>query len=213
MLATSLDTLLFLLLMAGVGLLRLLIKKASGETIDDEPAPPPPRGIPPPLPRAPTQSDEERIRKFLEALGQPTTNAPPPPVSPRPLPEPITEFQRTKMEEAARAARRRNLMAPLPPLTTVPPEPSPRRVVMPRPVPPRSTEPIGIASQAPSPGPQVLPPLPTEAYSVAPVASSSSIVQTDPLSLFRSRDDLRRAIILREVLGPPRSLQPLDVGP
>jgi hypothetical protein len=191
-------------------LLRLLVKKARGETIDDEPAPPPP-GIPPPLPRDPTQNDEERIRKFLEALGQPTTNAPPPRVSPRPVPAPITEFQRTKMEEAARAARRRSVMAPLPPLTTVPPQPSPRRVVMPRPMPPRSAEPFDIASQTPPPNPQVLPPLPAEAYSVAPVAPSSSIVQTDPL--FRSRDDLRRAIILREILGPPRSLQPLDVGP
>ena len=28
--------------------------------------------------------------------------------------------------------------------------------------------------------------------------------------LFTSRDDLRRAIILREVFGPPRGLQPLD---
>ena len=118
--------------MAGVGLLRLLVKKAGGQTVDDEPAPPPLPRTAPPFPRAPTQTDEERIRKFLEALGQPTTSAPPPPVSPRPLPPAITEFQRAKMEEAARAARRRSIMTPLPPLTTVPPEPSSRRVIMPR---------------------------------------------------------------------------------
>src|SRR5467141_2115414 len=29
------------------------------------------------------ETDEERIRKFLEALGQPTTSKPPPPVAPR----------------------------------------------------------------------------------------------------------------------------------
>ncbi len=191
--------------MAGVGLLRLLVKKAGSGTFEDEPPPPPPHRTPPPLPSTAQQGDEERIRKFLEALGQPTTNAPPPPVTPRPSPPPVTEVQREKMKEAVRRARRRSIMTPLPPLTTTPPPFSPRRVVLPR-LSPVPDEPAPVAA-APQLSP---PPLSAEAYTVAPIASVSGAAQSDLLLLFRSQDDLRRAIILREVLGPPRSLQPLD---
>ena len=118
----------------------------------------------------------------------------------------VTEFQRKQVEEAARAVRRRKLLNPLPPLTTVPPPEAPRRVTLPRPIPP--------ADETFLPAPLLAPlPLPTSAEPYAVAASSAAAVTpaSDIAKLFGSRDDLRRAIILREVLGPPRSLQPLDV--
>jgi hypothetical protein len=58
--------------------------------------------------------------------------------------------------------------------------------------------------------PILLPPV--EAYTVAAHGGPATpALGTDFAKLFTSRDDLRRAIILREVFGPPRSLQPLDL--
>ena len=202
MLAVHLDNLLFILLMVGVGLLRLLAKKAGGRT-EEEPDPSPGKETPPPLPRQTEQTDEERIRKFLEALGQPTSSKPPPPVRPRPVAPTVSEFQRQQVEQAAQAARPRKLLNPLPPLTTVPAAAPPRRVTMPRP-----TALSYEATSATPPDPT--PPMtktPVETYAVA----TSGPAAADITKLLGSRDDLRRAIILREVFGPPRGLQSLDL--
>src|SRR6266851_272768 len=58
------------------------------------------------------ETDEQRIRKFLEALGQPTTSKPPAPVAPRP----------TYQEPVVLPRVPRQLGSPLPPLTTRPPD-------------------------------------------------------------------------------------------
>src|SRR6058998_2455858 len=84
MIAAHFDNLIFLLLLA-VALLFQLLARAVGKKNADEVEPTSksaPR-MPKPIPRAPAESDEERIRKFLEALGQPATSRPPPPVVPR----------------------------------------------------------------------------------------------------------------------------------
>src|SRR5437764_8807212 len=84
MLAAHLENLLFLLLLALAGLFQLLGRAARKTSTDEEePTPKPAPRMAKPIPRAPAESDEERIRKFLEALGQPTTSRPPPPVLPR----------------------------------------------------------------------------------------------------------------------------------
>src|SRR5947208_16143802 len=81
-----LDNLLFILLIAMAVLFRLLASKA-GETKkklqnpDQRSTTSPQLGESPR--RARVESDEERIRKFLEALGQPAASRPPPPVVPR----------------------------------------------------------------------------------------------------------------------------------
>src|SRR5437763_12458915 len=92
MLAARLENLLFLLLVALAGLFQLLGRAARKSREDEEdPTPKPAPSTLKPIPRAPAESDEERIRKFLEALGQPTSSRPPPPVTsrtdipPRPL--------------------------------------------------------------------------------------------------------------------------------
>src|SRR5947208_15735122 len=65
-----------------------------------------------PIPRAPVESDQERIRKFLEALGQPPASRPPPPVVARtdipprrlaPVQPPIAPlWERTRQEQRNR---------------------------------------------------------------------------------------------------------------
>src|SRR5213593_3449609 len=84
-----LDTLLFILLIAVAILFQLLTRVASktrqaGENPENEmrgsTSAPRTRPL---ISRAPVESDEQRIRKFLEALGQPPTSRPPPPVVPR----------------------------------------------------------------------------------------------------------------------------------
>src|SRR6266404_6131425 len=65
-----------------------------------------------PLPSEDDDSDQDRIRKFLEALGQPTTSKPPPPVQPRPT------YQKPVV-----IPRIPTFGSPLPPVKTRPPEP------------------------------------------------------------------------------------------
>src|SRR6266508_6458453 len=84
MIAAHLDNLLFLLLVAVAVLFQFLAKTAAKAKKDQtkRPSPPIPR-TPTPMRHAPTGSDEDRIRKLMEALGHPPTSRPPPPVVPR----------------------------------------------------------------------------------------------------------------------------------
>src|SRR6184192_2547644 len=80
------ENLLFILLIAMAALLRLLATKAGAakkgpQKVDQGRTITPKRGES--IRRAQVESDEERIRTFLEALGQPTTSKPPPPIVPR----------------------------------------------------------------------------------------------------------------------------------
>ena len=80
------ENLLFILLIAMAVLFRLLASKA-GETKEKLQNPDQRSTTSPQLGESPrrarVESDEERIRKFLEALGQPASSRPPPPVAPR----------------------------------------------------------------------------------------------------------------------------------
>src|SRR6266513_2922940 len=85
MIAVSLDNLLFFLLIAVAALFQLLSKAVSkaGKSNSNETSRLPGRQTPRPIQRAPRESDADRIRKFLEALGQPSSSTPPSPVLPR----------------------------------------------------------------------------------------------------------------------------------
>src|SRR3989442_1517150 len=86
MLAAHLDKLLFLLFIAIAIFFQILTRaatKAGRRPGDTRRRSTSSSQMSRPLSREPDETDEERIRKFLEALGQPTTSKPPAPVAPR----------------------------------------------------------------------------------------------------------------------------------
>jgi hypothetical protein len=175
MLAANLfDHPVILIVIAAVTLLRWIAQRAKPDKGNSQMPPPPPPPPSQPIPRgSETQTEEERIRRFLEALGQPRGTTPPAPVAPR----------------------RREVVQPriyprLPPLTTAPPPLAPSPVV---------TKP---------------PPLPMEEATQRaielPIETRPTVAAPHELLVkLGSIQDLRSAIVLREIFGPPRSLQPL----
>lgn len=169
------------------------------------------------MPRAPAESDADRIRKFLEALGQPPGSTPPPPIAPR---------------------------ADIPPRRLAPVQPPP---VMPRAwgLPrsqhqkPKATQKESLPLEEPRHAEQTFPPpvlaaaapafevhenaiplevqqqpivkTPVEPYAAAtrPVINRPDL-KTDIASLLASKSGLREAIILREIFGPPLGLREPD---
>ena len=218
MLAVSLDNLLFFLLIAFAALFQLLSKAVSKskKESDETPRSPTPN-MPPPIRRVPAESDADRIRKFLEALGQPPSSTPPSPVLPRtdipprrlaPVQPPpvipgvwrLPREQRQKPDVTQRESR--------------PPEqPSRFQEVVPPPVPGPATPGFEVHETLPVELQQ--PPLiktPSEAYAapkafgVAKRADSKANIVT----LLVSKSSFREAILIREILGPPRGLQEID---
>jgi hypothetical protein len=177
-----------LLIIAAITLIRWLIQKGKGEAQNTEAPPPPPPSRP--ITRGgETQTEEERIRKFLEALGQPAGSAPPK-VAPR------------------RRAVQPKIFSPLPPLTTAPP---------PLPEAPRSRTatpppPLPLPNESATKRSTTVPDF--EVREVARQTSSEPLPETRYTAAARIKlgtpQDLRTAIVLREIFGPPRSLQPLD---
>ena len=176
------DNPIFIFILIVAALLRWLSKRS--ETSGDEPERPNVPNMPPSRSND-TDSEEERIRKFLEALGQPTGSRPPPKVAPR---------RRRQLQPRPFATSQ------LPPLTTVPP-----------------SEPSFPASTVDKP-----PPLPVESSSAftpaVPLPTDSARPAKralfDPAGLnlgLESPQDLRKAIILREIFGPPRGVQSLEM--
>jgi hypothetical protein len=150
----------------------------------------------------------------LEALGQPTTSRPPPPVAQRPTyQKPVVVPQETQ------PVRRRSILSPLPPLTTrprdLPSEAEPARPVI------GSRGRRGVrpgVAEAPKFEVHEGPPPITEAEVREAFEPGTSVglsreprTKIDVAVLLRSTSNLRNAIILREIFGPPRSLQPLDL--
>ena len=192
------ENLLFILLIAMAALLRLLATKAGaakkgpqkvdqGRTITPK--------IGEPIRRARSESDEERIRKFLEALGQPTTAKPPPPIVPRTdiPPLPVAPVRPPPIPTARDVLTRRK-----------------RQIVEPT----KYLAPAPIFEHHKTPPAHELPASksPVEPYAIDTESKAKvARVETDIATLLRSPAGLRDAIVLREIFGLPRSLQPLDV--
>jgi hypothetical protein len=205
MIAAHLDTLLFLLLVA-VAVLFQFLAKTAGKTGKDQTKQTSPPRTPTPLQRAPTESDEDRIRKLLEALGQPPTSRPPPSVVPRtdipprplaPVQPPISSFSQLRREKS----RKREI--------------TPKEIPPPRTV--RGAEkmlPPAFEVQERS-FPIAPPPIfkePAQADAgVTPTIARAQVRSTDITTFLASTSRLRDAIILREILGPPRGLRMLDL--
>jgi hypothetical protein len=207
MIAAHLDNLLFLLLVAVAVLFQFLAKAAAKRGKDQTKRTSTPR-TPRPIPRAPTESDEDRIRKLLEALGQPPTSRRPPLVVPRTdiSPRPLAPVQ--------------------PPISPLRREKSRKRDVIPKEIPP---PPLVRGAE------EIVPPKITAAPTFevhegrSPVESPTTIktsVETyaaatqpgnkkeerkiDLATLLASASGLRDAMILREILGPPRGLRVVE---
>jgi len=195
MAAVHLDNLLFLLFVAIAIFFQILTRAATksrrrpGDTTGRSTSP---SQRARPIASESEDTDADRIRKFLEALGQPTTSIPPAPVAPRPT------YQRPVVLPHVGPMK-----SPLPPLKTRPPESKPdwrlpREIVPEAPPPP---EPVPVIKT-----------VATEMYGIAtqPISKSAE-AKIEVATLLRSASGLRDAIILREIFGPPRSLQPLDL--
>ncbi len=216
-LAAHFDALVFLIFLAVTGILRALASKAQKANKRENESQPPVR---PSFEQASQESDQERIRRFLEALGQPAASAPPPRVKPRPV---ITYDPETPSDRARTVKPRRNVLNPLPPLTTVPSPP--RRIQAPGRIsslPETETPP---PSKAPRAAPEayrvqegaaapVPPATPADAYAVAtriPPPTRKAAASPILATLLNNPDALRQAVLLREILGPPRALSPLEM--
>jgi len=213
MLAVHLENLLFLLLLLVAGLFQLLGRAArkTSEGHEKPTSKPPPRMLRP-IPRASKQSDQERIRKFLEALGQPASSPPPPSVAPRtdipprplaPVQPPISPLWQLTREELRK--RREILKEGRSAETLIRVE----EIAMSAKTDASSFE----VHEAPLP---VEPP-PVVKTAQAAYAPATGGVATDEkpkaqvACFLISTSSLRQAIILREILGPPRGLQTLDL--
>jgi hypothetical protein len=204
------DNLLFLLLVLVAVLLRVLASAANKASKRANKTQRRSTSTPPPVPREPVESDADRIRKFLEALGQPPDTPPLRPVAPRPTyQKPITIPHVPPP-----------IGSPLPPLTTRPPDlpetmerpvqtaPQPRaRTFAPPPV--AETTPYQITTEAPPEMPPVVKARIERAPS--PPRRDQTEAKIDIITMLASPSGLRDLIVLREILGPPRSFQPLDL--
>jgi hypothetical protein len=203
MIAANFDNLLFLLLVAVAVLFQFLAKTAAKTGKDQTKRTSTPR-TPTPMRRAPTESDEDRIRKLLEALGQPPTSRPPPPVAPRtdipprpvaPVQPPISPFSQLRREKSR---KREIIPKEIPRLRTA------RGAE--KMVPPAFEVQEGPLSIAPPP----IFKAPAKTYAPPTIAKAEQ-PRTDIATLLASTSGLRDAIILREILGPPRGLRGLDL--
>jgi hypothetical protein len=186
MLALHLDNILFLLFVAVAILFQILTRAATKGR--RRPTDTQRRSTSAPqVTRDREETEEDRIRKFLEALGQPTTSKPPPPVAPRPT------YQKPIVVRHVPPP----MKSPLPPLTTRPPDLPPEAQLPTQPTPP--SEPVTEAEVRAAFEP------------TTPPISKQPEGKTGIATLLRSTSGLRQAILLREIFGPPRSLQPLDL--
>ena len=198
-----LDNLLFILLIAMAALFRLLASKAGeskkGAQKTDQRSTVTPQ-VSEPIRRAPRETDEERIRRFLEALGQPATSAPPPPIVPRtnipppplaPIQPPPGPFSMPRGRFTSEERRKRRVILHETPRVTSPVFEIPERHVQ---IPPSDIKSL----------------VKTAASDTRQKAGTAPI-STDIAALLQSSAGLRNAIILREILGAPRSLQSFDL--
>jgi hypothetical protein len=210
------QNIIFIVIAAIIGISRLVSriseesKKQSQRRRQPPQRPPPQPQVPQPIQRTRPKTDEERVREFLEALGQPAGTAPPPKIQPRTQipPRPLAPVQppasvrpfgkpefRTWREQA------KEIVVLQQPTKIAPPEI--KRVVVP-PGPAEANEPGAWIAQE-------------EAQTAA--ATKMAIARTDDQPsvrasadtiwkrTLRSSDGVRTAIVLREIFGPPRGVQ------
>ncbi len=200
------ENIFFLVLVAVIGLIRWTMaatEKAKNTEAQKRNRTPAPNA---PIEHAPAQTDEERVRRFMDALGVPTSNA-------SPAPPPRTVIPRTPQ-------RTKRRVPPIDPF----PRPSIGKwfseppVVVTTPI-PAAAPPIPESIVPAHPKLSVVSPVfevrVVDGRAEEPRASAQPLVR--PLASpetwaarLTAAASLRDAIVLREIFGPPRSLQGFD---
>lgn len=197
------EQIIFVVLVAIVALLRFLMQLA--EKKRNQEAAKRVRSAPQvnaPVQRAPADSEEERVQKFFEALGVPAPNAPPPKAAPRRVvpktprepkrtimpvdPFPVPRLKIPRQEESAPPS--------LPPVVPVLPA-APQPIVTTQPREQRS-KPVFEVTE-----------LVWGEEDAAPLISTSTPPEQTWAARLGTAENLRDAIVLREIFGPPRGLQ------
>jgi hypothetical protein len=187
-------------------------KKAESDTPVE---PGPPRQSPAPRPIQQGESEQERMRRFLEALGVPQGQQPSPPIIPapvqRPKPSPVQQRPAPQQRPIPRPQTTQTVRRPAPKPVFVEPEEMQLAGRLEEPA--TAIEGIGTSFDAMASG-IVIPAmeLPAESREVtartvvdgaqhtSPTAVSSKAIH----AMLRSPDSLRTALVIREILGPPR---------
>lgn len=219
MIAVSIDNLIFLVLIGVAALFQLLSKAVSkqGKSDSNKPSSPSKPQTPRPIQRAPQESDADRIRKFLEALGQPPTSTPPSPVLPRIdiPPRPLAPVQPPPVLKPAWGLPAERQSKPdVTKRTSVPREQAiPLQQIVPTPAPPPAISTFEIHETLPTELQE--PPIntiPVEGDAgPGRAAGKRGDFRVDIATLLASKSSLREAILLREILGTPRGLQEFDL--
>ena len=208
------QNIIFVIIAAIIGISRLVsrISEESKKQSQRRRQPPPPQPqMPQPIQRMRPKTDEERVREFLEALGQPAGAAPPPKIQPRtqipprplaPVQPPASMRPFAKPEFRTWREQAKEIVVSQQPTKIAPPEI--KRMVVPPAVPAEANEPDAWIA-------------PEQAQTGA--AAKMSIARTDDQPGVRSSADTiwkqalrspnaaRTAIVLREIFGPPRGTQ------
>jgi hypothetical protein len=207
------QNIIFIIIAAIVGISRLIshISEESKKQSQRRRPPPALPKTPQPIQRARPKTDEERVREFLEALGQPGGAAPPPKIQPRtqipprplaPVQPPASMRPFAKPEFRTWREQAKEIVVLQQPTKIAQAEI--KRVLVPPIVPAEANEPGAWIAQE-------------QAQTAA--ATKVAIARTDDQSSIRASADTiwkqalrspnaaRTAIILREIFGPPRAVQ------
>ncbi|MGE5213725.1 MAG: hypothetical protein ACM3NN_08550, partial [Nitrospirota bacterium] len=166
--------------------------------------------------RAPRESDADRIRKFLEALGQPPSSTPPPPVLPRTNipPRPLAPVQPPPVitPRAWRSPQERPQKRDVTQEESHPAERAKRfQEIAPPQVPVSAARAFEVHETSPlEQPPNINVPVEISAPPIQPITKREDF-KMNIATLLASKSTLREGILLREILGPPRGLQHLDL--
>ncbi len=152
------------------------------------------------------KTDEERVREFLEALGQPAGTTPPPKIQPRTdiPPRPVAPIPPPPLSR------------PFSPVLLKPIVEKARKIFAPQPM----VAPIGDApSETAEPGTWLreeenIDAAAAKFEAAAPAATEGVASSREGASIswktaLRSRESIRAALVLREIFGPPQALREL----
>src|SRR5437762_7434147 len=206
------QNIIFIIIAAIIGISRL-VSRISEESKKRQPTqrPPPQPQMPQPIRRIQPKTDEERVREFLEALGQPAGAAPPskaqprpqiPPRSLAPVQPPASMRPFAKPEFRTWREQAKEIVVLQQPTKIAPPQIKP--VIVPSVVPAEASEPGAWIAQERAQTDAVAKMSIARTDDQPSVRASADAVWKRTL---RSPDAVRTAIVLREILGPPRGVQ------